>query len=80
MATRLHKEQQNRMYNKSAMSAVKTIKKKFLILIEKKEFDNASSIFINLESQIQRLGNKGILHKNTASRLISRLALKLVRR
>jgi len=63
--------------NQSVKSELKTETKKFLDLVSSKKTDEAKKQLNSLISQLDKARSKGILHKNTASRKISRLMKKL---
>ncbi len=65
------------LLNTSRKSAVKTSVKKVLKALENKEVEHAKEFLVQAESNIARAGQKGVLHKNTMSRLISRLARRV---
>lgn len=59
--------------NKSVKSAVKTAVKKTEAAVEAKDKAAAQEALLAATSAIQKACNKGIFHKNTAARKISRL-------
>ena len=59
--------------NKAVKSAVKTAIKKVEAAIEAKDKSGAQEALVAATSSIQKASNKGIYHKNTAARKISRL-------
>ena len=63
--------------NISTISELKTLVKKFEKLIFDKKVEEAKKTRDFLMSKINRAASKGIIHKNTASRKISRLMKKL---
>lgn len=63
--------------NKSIRSKVKTAIKKVEAAVEANDKDAAAQALVAATSEIEKAGNKGIYHKNNASRKISRLS-KLV--
>ncbi len=60
--------------NKSIRSGVKTAIKKVTAAIESGDKAAANAALINATSTIGKATTKGVYHKNTASRKISRLA------
>ena len=60
--------------NKAIKSGVKTSVKKFLAAIEANDKAAASQALIAATATIDKAAGKGVYHKNTASRKISRLA------
>ncbi len=59
--------------NKSIKSAVKTAVKKVVAAVEAKDKDIASAELLKAVKTIDMATAKGIFHKNTAARKISRL-------
>ena len=60
--------------NKAVKSGVKTAVKKVLVAVEAKDAAAAAAAFENAKSIIDKAASKGVLHKNTAARKVSRLA------
>ena len=60
--------------NKAVKSGVKTAVKKVLVAVEAKDAAAAVAAFENAKSIIDKAASKGVLHKNTAARKVSRLA------
>lgn len=74
------RERQNlkrRARNKSVISALKTQMKKVKTAILTKDHEKAQSEFIKAESLLDKAASKGIIHKNKASRHISRLSKQI---
>ena len=61
--------------NKAIKSKVKTYIKKVYAAIEANDKAAADAALLEAVSEISKAANKGIFHKNTASRKISRLTL-----
>ena len=61
--------------NKSIKSSVKTAIKKVDAAIAAKDVEAAKAALLNATSAIDKAASKGVYHKNTASRKISRLNL-----
>ena len=66
-----------RLKNASLKSRIKTKVKQYLQTLESSAQEPASSALVQAVSLIDRAGAKGVLHKRTASRKISRLSKKL---
>lgn len=62
-----------RKHNASLRSMVRTYIKKVLAAIEAKDLDAAKTAFSQAEPVIDRIADKGIIHKNKAARHKSRL-------
>ena len=60
--------------NKMIKSAVKTSVKKVRVAIEAKDKQAAQAALLAATSTIDKAASKGVFHKNTASRKVSRLA------
>ncbi len=60
--------------NKAIKSSVKTAVKKVNAAIEAGDKAAASAALLNATSTIDKATSKGVYHKNTASRKVSRLA------
>ena len=60
--------------NKSIKSKVKTYVKKVETAIAQGDKEAAASALVAATSEISKAASKGVFHKNTASRKISRLA------
>ena len=73
---RMRQNQLRRLRNMSYKSRVKSTIKKYLKAVDEKS-DDSATLFKEVASQLQAGVTKGIYHKNTASRTISRLAKRL---
>lgn len=60
--------------NKAVKSGVKTSVKKVLAAIEANDKDAAAKALVAATATIDKAASKGVYHKNTASRKVSRLA------
>ncbi|MDR0580705.1 MAG: 30S ribosomal protein S20 [Holosporaceae bacterium] len=67
---RMRQSEKSAFINKGRISRIKTFIKKFVSDLESPE---ANSNFSCIQSEIQKGVAKGVLHKNTANRKISRL-------
>ena len=65
--------------NQSIISDLKTRIRKFDSLTSKKKPGDLDSVLKGLISKIDKAASKGVIHKNKASRLISRLTKKVKR-
>ncbi len=61
--------------NKAVKSGVKTAVKKVRVAVESGDKDAAAQALTAATSTIEKAQSKGVLHKNTASRKVSRLAV-----
>ncbi|MDD5680122.1 MAG: 30S ribosomal protein S20 [Candidatus Omnitrophica bacterium] len=73
----LRSDVKKRHRNEVVMSELKTRAKKLESLIAEKKNDEAKKYFAILNVRYMQAASKGIIHKKTASRKISRLAKKL---
>lgn len=60
--------------NKAIKSGVKTAVKKVTAAIEANDKDAAAKALVSATATIDKAATKGVYHKNTASRKVSRLA------
>ncbi len=63
--------------NKSVKSMLKTLAKKVEQAVEAKKADVAKDAMVKAMKAYDKAASKGILHKGTASRKISRLSIKV---
>ncbi len=63
--------------NKMIMSNVRTIIKKFEKSLENGDIEGARSLYPQVVKRIDMAASKGTIHKNTANRKKSRLAIRL---
>lgn len=63
--------------NRATVNMVKTLIKKVQSAVSEKNADEARACLLEATSAIGKAVSKGILHRNTASRRISRLALRV---
>ena len=73
----IKKSAKKALRNQSVKSGLKTEITKFLDLLSSKKMDEAKKQLTFLVSQLDKAKSKGIIHKNTASRKISRLMKKI---
>ena len=74
---RVLQNEKRRMNNCSRRSSIKTAVKKVLVAIESTTSTNVEVLFNDAQAKIARAKGKGLLHRNTAARKISRLAKKM---
>jgi small subunit ribosomal protein S20 len=63
--------------NKARRSRMRTFVRKFEEALEAGDKAAAKTAFVQAESELMRAVTRGILHKNTGSRKVSRLAAQL---
>ena len=71
---RMRQNEKRRLRNKAYKTRVKNMIKKVKFFVEKKDLENAIKSLSEATSLIQKVAAKGIIHKNNASRKISKLA------
>ncbi|MBF0440984.1 MAG: 30S ribosomal protein S20 [Oligoflexales bacterium] len=73
---RIRGTERKRSFNRSYVSSVKTSVKKFKTAISGNiEPASIQKLFIEAQSSLAKAASKGVIHKNTASRSISRLSV-----
>ncbi len=63
--------------NKARRSRLRTYVRKFEEALVAADAAAAKTAFVDAESELMRAVSKGVLHKNTGSRKVSRLAAQL---
>lgn len=71
---RARQAEKHKLRNKTVKTAIKTVTKKVEAAVEGKDKEEAQRAFVEAAEVISKAASKGIIHKNTASRKISRLA------
>lgn len=74
---RLRQAEKRRLRNKSIKSEVKTYIKKFEAALSSGNLEEAEKAFALAQKKIDKAVSKGVFHKNTGSRKVSKLAQKL---
>lgn len=74
---RVRRNARRELINKARRSRIRTFTKKVELALEAGDKDAALAAFQAAEPEIMRGVSKGVLHKNTASRKVSRLATRL---
>jgi small subunit ribosomal protein S20 len=72
-AKRAKQSEVRRLRNKSFVSQIKTCLKGFSATLESKDEAKVAESFKQVQSMLQKGVTKGVVHKNTAARKISRL-------
>lgn len=67
----------NNERNKAVKSGVRSITKKFEKAMAEGQLDEAKLLFAEVSKKVDKAASKGTIHKNTASRRKSRMALSL---
>ena len=63
--------------NKARRSRVRTYLRKFQEAVDGNDAAAAKTAFVEAQSELMRAVSKGVVHKNTGSRKVSRLAAQL---
>ncbi|ADC50712.1 MULTISPECIES: 30S ribosomal protein S20 [Alkalihalophilus] len=74
---RVKTNDKRRAQNIAVKSALRTAIKNFEAKVEAGEQENAQAAFVDAAKKLDKAANKGLIHKNAASRQKSRLAKKL---
>ena len=75
----LRKDKKRAARNQAIESQLKTMKKRFLMLVDQKKQAEAAELLPQVIRRFDQAAAKGLLHKNTASRTKSRLMRQLAR-
>lgn len=70
---RARQAEKHRLRNRAVRTAIKTVTKKVETAVTEKNKDEARKAFIEAAEVISKAASKGVIHRNTASRKISRL-------
>lgn len=71
---RVKQSEKKHVLNVSRKSAIKTAVKKVLVAVEDNNVSQAKDLLKEAESKLARAKGKGVLHRNTVARKVSRLA------
>ena len=63
--------------NKSKKSEIKTYIKKFHVALDENNLENANELLRTIDKKLKKATTKSVLHKNAASRQVSKLSKKL---
>ncbi|BAB05058.1 30S ribosomal protein S20 [Halalkalibacterium halodurans C-125] len=74
---RVKTNEKRRIQNASVKSALRTAIKQFEAKVENNDAEAAKAAFVEATKKLDKAANKGLIHKNAASRQKSRLAKKL---
>jgi len=69
--------EKKRLRNSHVKSTMKTYIKKVMAAMEGQDVERSDSSLRNAVSYINKAASKGVIHKNTASRKVSRLSKKM---
>ena len=74
---RLRQTEKRTVINRARLSRVRTFVKKVETAIDSGDKDAAQSAFQVAQPELHRATTKGVLHKNTVARKLSRLAARI---
>ena len=74
---RIRQDIKKTVRNRSLKSDVRTVIKKFRIIIESKDIEKAREAYPQVQKNIDKAVTKGIIHKKTGARYKSRLSLSI---
>ena len=74
---RIRQTERRTAVNKARLSRIRTFVKKVEAALDAGDRTTAQAAFLAAQPELQRGVTKGVLHKNTAARKISRLAHRL---
>lgn len=75
--TRIRRNARRAVINTERMSRIRTFVKKVMAAVEAGNASEAETAFKAAQPEVMRGVSKGVLHKNTASRQLSRLSAKV---
>jgi len=76
---RAKQSEKKKIRNKAAMSTLKTLVKKVVTSVEGKEPQDVKENLRLATAYIDKVAGKGLIHKNKASRIVSRLTTRVNR-
>ena len=76
---RIRQTAKRTLRNRALRSATRTAIKKFRLLLEQGDSENLKTAYPGVQKVIDKAVTKGILHRKTASRYKSRLALDMAK-
>ncbi len=74
---RVRRDERRTEVNRARRSRIRTFVKRVETAIESNDKEAARAAFVAAEPEIMRGVTKGVLHRNTASRKVSRLAARI---
>ena len=76
-AKRARQEKTRTARASNTKSTIRTFEKRLLKTIDEKKKDVASDLLVAYSKKIDKAASKGLLHRNNASRKVSRLSIKV---
>ncbi len=74
---RVRRDERRTEVNRARRSRIRTFVKRVQTAIESNDKEAAQAAFVAAEPEIMRGVTRGVLHRNTASRKVSRLAARI---
>jgi small subunit ribosomal protein S20 len=74
---RVRQNEKHRVRNRSVKSELKTEVKNLLALVHDRNLAEAKKYLVKVYKKLDQVAAKGVIHRNTASRRKSRLALRV---
>ena len=74
---RVRQNEKRRLINKSYVTMMRNSTKKFLKAFDAKDLNSSEELYKNAIKTIDKIGSKGVIKKNQASRRVSRLTHKI---
>ncbi len=71
---RARQAEKHRLHNRAVRTAIRTVTKKLETAVSEKDKEETRNAFMEAAVVISKAASKGVIHRNTASRKISRLA------
>lgn len=76
---RLRQDKKRHVRNLKIKSELRYLSKKFALALHAKNAEEIKKLGTMLVSKLNRAGSKGVIHKNNASRTVSRILSKLAK-
>jgi small subunit ribosomal protein S20 len=74
---RIRRNDRRKVINGNRVSRIRTFVKKVLVAVDTGDKAVAETAYKNAQPEIMRGVSKGLIHKNTAARMMSRLSQKI---
>lgn len=76
-ARRVRNSERKRLHNRSVKGRLKSLERKFVEALEAKNKDEGAKTLVTVTSAFDKAVKSGVIHRGTADRKKSRLALRL---
>lgn len=74
---RARQSETRRLRNRTTLNGIRSLIKKTLAAVEQKQADEAATALRKATAALSKAANKGVMKRNTVSRRISRLTLRV---